>query len=209
MAYFPMFVDIENKMCLVVGGGAVALRKVRVLLDFGACVKVVAERMEPELSMLAQPKVILCERKFSEDDLEGCAMVIAATEDDAVNHEIAELSKAHGIPINAVDRQEDCTFIFPSYVREQNLVGAISSSGNSPLLTQYLKKKLARELTGELGAINEYLGSIRPIVKASVPAEAQRRQVYRNILLELLVTESTSLPDARLQDHIERACAGC
>jgi uroporphyrin-III C-methyltransferase/precorrin-2 dehydrogenase/sirohydrochlorin ferrochelatase/precorrin-2 dehydrogenase/sirohydrochlorin ferrochelatase len=120
MAYFPMFVDLKNKLCLVVGGGTIALRKVRVLLDFGACVKVVAEQIIPEIEQCSK-RLTLCKRAFEEDDLEGCAIVIAATENAALNHTIAELAGARGILVNAVDRQEDCTFIFPSYVREQNL----------------------------------------------------------------------------------------
>jgi uroporphyrin-III C-methyltransferase/precorrin-2 dehydrogenase/sirohydrochlorin ferrochelatase/precorrin-2 dehydrogenase/sirohydrochlorin ferrochelatase len=197
-----MFIDIENEDCLVVGGGAVALRKVRVLLDFGARVRVVAPQILPEILALSEAGVTILKREFSAEDLEGCAMVIAATDDAGQNHTVAELSKARGIPVNAVDQQEDCTFIFPSYVREQNLVGAFSSGGNSPLLTQYLKEKLEAELTENLGAINEYLGSIRDTVKATVPTEPQRKKVYQNILQELLDTGRTELPQERLSSLI-------
>lgn len=69
------------------------------------------------------------------------------------------------IPVNAVDQQEDCSFIFPSYLKHRDLVGAFSSAGNSPVLTQYLKESLKEILTEELGQINDYMGSIRPVVK--------------------------------------------
>jgi uroporphyrin-III C-methyltransferase/precorrin-2 dehydrogenase/sirohydrochlorin ferrochelatase/precorrin-2 dehydrogenase/sirohydrochlorin ferrochelatase len=197
-----MFIDIKNKDCLVVGGGAVALRKVRVLLDFGARVRVVAPQLLPELTALSEAGVTMYAREFSAEDLRGCAMVIAATDDAAQNHEIAELSKEQGIPVNAVDQKEDCTFIFPSYIREQNLVGAFSSGGNSPLLTQYLKEKLKTELTEELGAINEYMGSIRDTVKANIPTEPQRKRVYQRVLQELLDTGQTGLSQERLFEFI-------
>jgi uroporphyrin-III C-methyltransferase/precorrin-2 dehydrogenase/sirohydrochlorin ferrochelatase/precorrin-2 dehydrogenase/sirohydrochlorin ferrochelatase len=202
MAYFPMFVNMEDQDCLVVGGGAVALRKVRVLLDFGARVRVVAPQILPEIHALSESGVTIFMRDFSAEDLEGCAMVIAATDDAAQNHTVAELSKKQGLPVNAVDQQEDCTFIFPSYVREQNLVGAFSSGGNSPLLTQYLKEKLFEYLTEDLGDINQYMGSIRDTVKASVPTEPQRKKVYQNILQELLDTGQTELSQDRLSDII-------
>jgi uroporphyrin-III C-methyltransferase/precorrin-2 dehydrogenase/sirohydrochlorin ferrochelatase/precorrin-2 dehydrogenase/sirohydrochlorin ferrochelatase len=199
-----MFIDIENEDCLVVGGGVVALRKVRVLLDFGARVRVVAPQILPEILALSEAGVTILKREFSAEDLEGCAMVIAATDDAGQNHTVAELSKARGIPVNAVDQQEDCTFIFPSYVREQNLVGAFSSGGNSPLLTQYLKEKLKAELTENLGEINEYMGSIRDTLKSTVPTEPQRKAVYQKILQELLATGQTELSKERLSDMIQK-----
>jgi uroporphyrin-III C-methyltransferase/precorrin-2 dehydrogenase/sirohydrochlorin ferrochelatase/precorrin-2 dehydrogenase/sirohydrochlorin ferrochelatase len=129
-------------------------------------------------------------------------MVIAATGDESLNHEIAELCRARGIPINSVDQPEDCTFIFPSYIRKQNLVGAISSGGNSPVLTQYLKERLSHELTDELGEIGEYMGDIRAYVREEVPEEGKRRQLYRRILNELIENGETSLPKERLLDLI-------
>lgn len=102
--------------------------------------------------------------------------MVAATDDAGLNHEIAEAAQKQKIPVNAVDQQEYCSFIFPSYVREQELVGAFSSGGNSPVLTQYLKKYMAQILTAELGEANAYLGSIRPVVKRELDTEAMRKK---------------------------------
>lgn len=104
------------------------------------------------------------------------------------------------IPVNAVDQQEDCSFIFPSYLKHRDLVGAFSSAGNSPVLTQYLKEALKDILTEELGQINGYMGSIRPVVKTRIETEKLRRQVYRNVLAKLLAEEKTSL----LPEELER-----
>ena len=204
MAYFPMFVDIKKKKCLIVGGGTVALRKVKVLLDFGADVVVVALEV---ISKIKEYPVTVYQRNFEKEDLQGCELVVAATDDAGLNHKIAEAAQKQKIPVNAVDQQEDCSFIFPSYVREQELVGAFSSGGNSPVLTQYLKKYMAQILTAELGEANAYLGSIRPVVKRELDTEAMRKKVYQQVLNELFKQiekkQDVKLSRQQLQDLID------
>lgn len=196
MAYFPMFVDMTERECLIVGSGNVAYRKVMVMLDFGAKVTVVAEDICEELRKLiagdranngwfssdAADRITIIKRKFEQKDCDGMEMVIAATDDNALNHEIAEYCKAKGIMVNAVDQKADCSFIFPSYIKEKNLVAAFSSSGNSPVLTQYLKGKEKEILTPFLGELNEYMGQIREKVIAEYDTEAERKRVFKEIL---------------------------
>ena len=189
MAYFPMFVDMTERECLIVGGGNVAYRKVMVMLDFGAKVTVVAEDICDELRKLTiddtankENRITFIKRKFERKDCDGMEMVIAATDDNALNHEIAEYCKAKGIMVNAVDQKADCSFIFPSYIKEKNLVAAFSSSGNSPVLTQYLKGKEKEILTPFLGELNEYMGQIREKVIAEYDTEAERKRVFKEIL---------------------------
>ncbi len=209
MAYFPMFLNIEKKHCLVVGGGTVAYRKVLVLLDFGAQVTVIAPEVLPQIRSLDKERVEVLLRTFAESDLKGCALVVAATGDEEQNHAVSVLAQAQNIPVNAVDQKEDCTFIFPSYVRRQNLVGAFSSGGNSPVMTQYLKHRCEEVLQAELGEVNEYMGSIRDVVKEQVSGEALRKKVYCRVLEELLPetggqshSRKTALSDEKLQDII-------
>lgn len=189
MAYFPMFVDMTERECLIVGGGNVAYRKVMVMLDFGAKVTVVAEDICEELRKLTiddtankENRITFIKRKFNQKDCDGMEMVIAATDDNALNHEIAEYCKAKGIMVNAVDQKADCSFIFPSYIKEKNLVAAFSSGGNSPVLTQYLKGKEKEILTPFLGELNEYMGQIREKVIAEYDTEAERKRVFKEIL---------------------------
>lgn len=220
MAYFPMFVDMTERECLIVGGGNVAYRKVIVMLDFGAKVTVVAEDICDELRKLtiddiasenktgsytankennqtdsdaankennqpdldAADRITFIKRRFEQKDCDGMEMVIAATDDNALNHEIAEYCKANGIMVNAVDQKADCSFIFPSYIKEKNLVAAFSSGGNSPVLTQYLKGKEQEILTPFLGELNEYMGQIREKVIAQYGTEAERKRVFKEIL---------------------------
>lgn len=220
MAYFPMFVDMTERECLIVGGGNVAYRKVMVMLDFGAKVTVVAEDICDELRKLtiddiasedktgsytankennqtdpdaankennqpdsdAADRITIIKRRFDRKDCDGMEMVIAATDDNALNHEIAEYCKANGIMVNAVDQKADCSFIFPSYIKEKNLVAAFSSGGNSPVLTQYLKGKEQEILTPFLGELNEYMGQIREKVIAQYDTQAERKRVFKEIL---------------------------
>ena len=189
MAYFPMFVDMTERECLIVGGGNVAYRKVMVMLDFGAKVTVVAEDICDELRKLTiddtankKNRITFIKRKFEQKECDGMEMVIAATDDNALNHEIAEYCKAKGIMVNAVDQKADCSFIFPSYIKEKNLVAAFSSGGNSPVLTQYLKGKEQEILTPFLGELNEYMGQIREKVIAEYDTEAERKRVFKEIL---------------------------
>lgn len=199
MAYFPMFVDMTERECLIVGGGNVAYRKVIVMLDFGAKVTVVAEDICDELRKLTtddiasedktgsytankENRITFIKRRFERKDCDGMEMVIAATDDSVLNHEIAEYCKAKDIMVNAVDQKADCSFIFPSYIKEKNLVAAFSSGGNSPVLTQYLKGKEQEILTPFLGELNEYMGQIREKVIAQYDTEAERKRVFKEIL---------------------------
>lgn len=220
MAYFPMFVDMTERECLIVGGGNVAYRKVIVMLDFGAKVTVVAEDICDELRKLtiddiasedktgsytankennqtdsdaankennkpdsdAADRITIIKRRFDRKDCNGMEMVIVATDDNALNHGIAEYCKANGIMVNAVDQKADCSFIFPSYIKEKNLVAAFSSGGNSPVLTQYLKGKEKEILTPFLGELNEYMGQIREKVIAQYDTQAERKRVFKEIL---------------------------
>lgn len=199
MAYFPMFVDMTERECLIVGGGNVAYRKVIVMLDFGAKVTVVAEDICDELRKFTiddiasedktgsytankENRITFIKRRFERKDCDGMEMVIAATDDNALNHEIAEYCKAKDIMVNAVDQKADCSFIFPSYIKEKNLVAAFSSGGNSPVLTQYLKGKEQEILTPFLGELNEYMGQIREKVIAQYDTEAERKRVFKEIL---------------------------
>ena len=199
MAYFPMFVDMTERECLIVGGGNVAYRKVIVMLDFGAKVTVVAEDICDELRKLTiddiasedktssytankENRITFIKRRFERKDCDGMEMVIAATDDNVLNHEIAEYCKAKDIMVNAVDQKADCSFIFPSYIKEKNLVAAFSSGGNSAVLTRYLKGKEQEILTPFLGELNEYMGQIREKVIAQYGTEAERKRVFKEIL---------------------------
>ncbi len=178
MAYFPMFVELEGRPCLIVGGGAVALRKARKLLPYGPCLTVVAQSFVPELEALEG--AALCRRAFRPRDVEGQALVVAATGDGALNREIAALCRARRIPVNAVDDKDNCTFLFPALVRRGPLSIGISTGGASPTAAVYVKEKIEAALPGGDGwnGILEYLAARRAPVRASVPDETARARLF-------------------------------
>lgn len=188
MPYFPMFVDITGQKCLVVGGGRVALRKVQVLLDFSANVLVVAKEITDDIKTIAEEleqspvRLILQEKEFEETDIEGTSIVVVATSDNHLNARISALCHQKGIPVNVVDDKEKCSFIFPSYVKEGDLVGAFSSGGNSPVLAKYLKDKTTGFLTPGLGELNDLLGEWRMTIINQMPDESGRKAVFKRIL---------------------------
>ena len=184
MAYFPMFVNLKDQPCLVVGGGMVAYRKVKVLLDFEARVVVVGENICDKIYEIVKKsnQLELQKKCFEGADCDNMFMVIAATDDNLLNHHIAEICNSKGIMVNAVDQKEDCSFIFSSYIKEKNLIAAFSSSGNSPVLAQYLKSQEKEILTPFLGELNEYMGKIRKRVIEKYVTEEKRKEIFKEIV---------------------------
>ena len=191
MSYFPMFIDLKDMNCLIVGGGKVALRKILVLCDFDAAIKVIAEDICEEIREISRTnKNITCEKKsFSEQDLEGIQLVVAATDNKELNHHISVICRQKNIYINAVDQIEDCGFIFPSYIKEGDVVGAFSSGGKSPVLTQYLKETMKNILPPFIGELADFLGDIRGFVKENTETESERKQIYQELLKYALDSE--------------------
>lgn len=184
MAYFPMFVNLKDQPCLVVGGGMMAYRKVKVLLDFEARVVVVGENICDKIYEIVKKsnQLELQKKRFEDADCDNMFMVIAATDDKELNHHIAGICNSKGIMVNAVDQKEDCSFIFSSYIKEKNLIAAFSSGGNSPVLAQYLKSQEKEILTPFLGELNEYMGKIRKRVIEKYDAEEKRKEIFKEIV---------------------------
>lgn len=189
MAYFPMMVQLEGEPVLVVGGGETALRKVKILLEFGAAVEVVAPLFQPELASLPIGRQA---RTFQREDLEGkpWRLVVAATDDRAVNRTISEGCRALGIPVNVVDDPELCTFIFPAIVKRQEVVCAVSSGGRSPLVAQWVKRQLLQVLPKDIGTVNEAMGRYRKAVQMEEKDHARRKKKLKKKLAELLAPYS-------------------
>lgn len=191
MAYFPMFLDLTGKDCLVVGGGEVALRKVKMLLDFDATVTVIAPRIAEELYSLSE--VTFLQRKYEMSDLAGRTLVVAATDEKEQNREICKECKERGIPVNAVTEPENGTFYFPAYLKKKQVVAAFSSGGQGPVVSQYLKAQTEKVMTDLLGEMAEYMGAIRLRVIQEVPEKERRREVFRQLFS--LGMESGQIPD--------------
>lgn len=201
MAYFPMFVQLKNKKCLVIGGGKVALRKVQVLKDFEADVTVIAPEMIEQIRQIDKIRRIF--RTFMEEDLKEADLVVAAVDDQEINRKISKTCRDKKIPVNAVDQKEDCSFIFPSYVKEGEVIAAFSSGGQSPLITQYLKEKIKPDLTEGLGQIAQILGSLRKLAKSCIETEQERKAFYKE-LLHIGLEDIDSLEEQHINQIIQK-----
>lgn len=201
MAYFPFFMDLEGREGLVVGGGAVAARKIEKLLPYGPRLTVAAPELLPEIEAL--PGLILLRRAFAPAMLEGKRFVIAATDDRGANREIAALCRERGIPVNAVDDKEQCTFLFPALVKRGNLTAGISTAGASPSAAAWVKRRVDEAVPEDFGELLDYLASLRPVVRARVPEE--RRAAVFSRLFSVCLEGDFPLEEAALEAVLEGA----
>ena len=134
MACFPFMIELEHKNCVICGGGLVAARKVDSMLEFGAKVRVIAPKMEESILQMKNENLELILRKVEEQDLFEADFVIMATNDETVNSRMAAFCKEHHILVNVVDEKENCDFYFPAMIKQEDVVIAVSTGGDSPLL---------------------------------------------------------------------------
>lgn len=181
MSYFPMFVDLEEKECVVVGGGLVAFRKIEALLEFGACITVVAREVCNEIQAF-ESRLHIKIKDYDTSDIEHALIVIAATNDTELNTRISKEARSRKIPVNVVDVLEECTFLFPAYLKKGDVTIGINSSGKSPIISQRIKKIIDKALPPFLEELTSTLGNVRQSVKSIFPLEEQRKNVLRKMV---------------------------
>jgi siroheme synthase-like protein len=188
--YYPVFLDISGKPCLVVGGGAVAERKVRVLLRFNGTVRVVSPSVSNPLNKLAEKgRIDLATREYKATDLNGITLVFAATNQESVNRRIWEDAKERSVPVNVVDNPTLCDFIVPSIVKKDPILVAISTSGTLPLLSKKLRKEIAEGITKDYVRYASIIGRFRKILLAKV----KDKELRRSIMGEIARTDVTEI----------------
>ena len=188
MRYFPVFLDLKEKRCLVVGGGPVAERKVKNLLKAGARVKVISPELTGPLSRLKEErKISHLSRSYRKGDLRGALLVIAATDDRAVNERIFREATANRIPVNVVDDPAHSSFIVPSIVQKKDLLVAVSTSGRSPALARLLRQKLEKEIGPEYLRLLKLMANVRKKVIALGLGQRQNQKIFRRLVGEDLL----------------------
>lgn len=181
MAYFPFFMDIEGKNCLIAGGGKVALRKAEKLLPYGPVIHLVAPVFAEEFYALRALQLNVGE--FCPEMLENMSFVIAATDNSSLNHQISALCQERNIPVNVVDDRDACSFIFPALVKRGALSVGISTGGASPSAAIYLKDRINALLPDRFDEILSFLDGARPQIKAAFPAVHDRSAVLKELFL--------------------------
>jgi len=181
MDYFPIFLRLANEPVLVVGGGAVAERKVDLLLRTSAQVRVIAPELVPGLAeRAAAGEITHVAAEFSPEHLDGVRLAIAATDKRAINAWVARQAERRNIPVNVVDDRELSSFIVPAIVDRSPVVVAVGSSGDAPVLTRRLRERLETFLPQRLGALAKLAGKLRPTIKARIESPARRRKFWEN-----------------------------
>jgi len=183
MRYYPVFLDIINKSCLVVGGGQVGTRKVLTLLDCGARVTVVSRDVTPELQSLSdQQKITFRRGLYRTADLDGMFLVIGATDDELLNRKIHfDAERQHKL-CNIADRPEACNFILPSVINRGDLTIAISTSGKSPALAKKLRKDLEKDFGDEYGEFLHIMGALRTKLLSQEHAPEAHKPLFEKLI---------------------------
>ncbi len=162
MGYYPVFLEMKDRPCIVVGGGTVAERKVEGLLASGARVTVVSPDLTPALAVLRdEGRLEHVGRAYEEGDLEGYDMAVVATDDGAINADVAREARRRRVWVNAVDDPPNCDFILPSVIRRGDVVIAASTGGASPALARRLREELEAFLTEDYAPLAELLQDVR------------------------------------------------
>lgn len=183
MQYFPIFLDIKNRNCLVVGGGDVGTRKVEKLLECGASVTVVSIDTTKKLKRLFEDRQIaLIERAYRPSDLESRFLVIGATNDELLNQQLSMDAEKSKLLCNIADRPKACNFILPAIVQQGDLVLAISTSGKSPAFAKKVRKDLEKQFGEAYAVFLDLMGAIRSRLLREKHAPEQHKPLFQKII---------------------------
>ncbi len=164
--YYPVFLKIGGKRCVVVGGGQVALRKVMALIEHRASVNVISPELCPELIELAEDgQIRVFRRHYQPDDLQQAFLAIAATNNSDINLQIATEARSKAVLVNVVDDAENSDFILPSYVRRGDVAIAVSTAGRSPALARKIRTRLEKDFGDEYASLAVLIDEARAEVK--------------------------------------------
>lgn len=195
--YYPIFLNIQDKKCVVVGGGNVAWRKVCSLQEAGARVTVVSPEFCPELEK--ETGIERIQQKYDAGLLKGAALVIASTDDGEVNKKVYNDALERGILVNVVDKPELCSFIVPASVMRGDLCISISTGGASPALARNIRENLERHFGEEYNEFTKLLSEMRRKMLSEVKDESIRRDILQRIAgLDILeIIKQKGVPEAK------------
>ena len=210
MQYLPIYLNLKNKKCLVVGGGDVATRKARTLLSAGAIVHVVAPSLSDSMNtLLKQDLLTINQSEFVASDLDDVELIIAATNKTNVNASVSELAQQKHIPVNVVDAPELCSFIMPSIVDRSPVMIAISSGGASPVLARLLRSKIETMIPASYGRLANLLKKYREKIKQKFDTVDDRRRFWEKIIqgpiAELMYSGQEKAASEALEQAVSRA----
>jgi siroheme synthase-like protein len=205
--YYPIYIDIEDRDVLIVGGGAVCARKAETMMKYGARVTVVSPEITDEIEEWERAGMLSVTRApYSEPVLDGRSLVIASTDDKCVNGRIARDCRRRRIPVNVVDVTHLCEFIVPAIVEQGSVQIAVSTGGKSPALARTLKEDLQRFVGPEYAEVNDLLGTLRKSAKSVLPTDVDRKRFFDGIIAAGILD---MLRDGRRREAFEAIAQAC
>jgi len=210
MEYFPLFLKVKDQPCLVVGAGDIAARKIELLVRAGANIVVVALEIGNAIAAMSNLKQIVIRQKaFTSDDVDGMRLVVAATNHRLTNIEVATVANQQNIPVNVVDNPELCSFIFPAIIDRSPLLVAISASGASPVLARLLRARVESVIPASFGLLAQFVENFKLLVKQRITQPNQRNVFWEKILqgpvAELVLVGKQSEAEELLQSELQQA----
>jgi siroheme synthase-like protein len=207
--YYPALLNISGKKCVVVGGGEVAFRKVKMLLECGGKVTVISPKPHPEMAKLSEEGAIhFVQKDYEAGDLKDAFLAVAGTNVNEINRRVADEAKKEGVLLNVVDDPEQSGYIVPSLFRRGDLTIAISTGGTSPALARKIRAKLEQEIGGEYASLLSLIGEVRSLLKKKgylVSPDAWQEAIDLDSLAELVRAGQRERAKADLLKRLE-AC---
>lgn len=208
MKFYPVFLRVAGRRCVVIGGGEVAERKVESLLAAGARVTVISPSVTSGLAArAAQGAIEHLSRRYRRGDLTGVCLAYAATDDEVLHEGIAGDAEAAGVPLNVVDRPQWCSFIVPSILTRGDLTIAVSTSGGSPALARRVREDLEEALGPEYERALDVLSRLRRHLQARALPSAERQRILTGLVASDLLDHLRE-PDAAAVDRLLAEHAG-
>jgi precorrin-2 dehydrogenase / sirohydrochlorin ferrochelatase len=205
--YYPIYIDIEERDVLIIGGGNVCARKAETMMKYGARVTIVSPSMTDEIEAWARDGRLDLRRKTYEiGDLDGASLVIASTDDPCINARVARDCRRRKIPVNVVDVTHLCEFIVPAIVEQGSIQIAVSTGGKSPALARTLKEDLQKLVGPEYDEVNRLLGTLRAGAKKTLPTDVDRKRFFDGIIAEGVLDMFREGRRREACETIARAC---
>ncbi len=183
MPLYPVNISIEGRLCLVVGGGKVAVRKVESLLPCGARVQLISPEVESRIAELAGKGLLQwIKRKYKPGDLQGAMLVFAATDNEQVQEAVFTEANTLEIPVNVISHPEECTFQIPASMRQGDLLLTVATGGASPALAARIRQKLEGQFGVEYGQLVALMAAVRKAILASGGTQKEHKLIFERIL---------------------------
>lgn len=205
--YYPIFIDVEDRDVVIVGGGNVCARKAETMMRYGARVTIVSPEITAEIAEWeAERKLEVRRKRYDDHDLEGATLVIASTDDTSVNEQVAADCRRRRIPVNVVDVTPLCEFIVPAIIEKDGIQVAVSTGGKSPAIARTLKEDLQRAIGPEYAEVNEILGSLRESAKRALATDLDRKHFFDGIIASGVLN---MIREGRSRDAYEAIAGAC